>query len=184
MSELYVEVSQCRVPTPRWLWSWLNVTKFMDAMLICCSGLFTQGSLSRYRRSVRSLDPGQSRDRTLWAATGMSDGGVKEEKSRRRHVYVPQSPAALKAVVRRVVHDQRARVQTGIRPKPKPHHLLATVAEWLAAKNCGGSQHPYSSNNDHKTNREVCEDRKRSWRSSAVEGREARRRHHSCEIPY
>lgn len=59
----------------------------------------------------------------------MSDSRVERVKNRGRHVYVPQSPGALKAVVRRVMHDQRRSRAAGIRPKPR--HSLATVAEWL-----------------------------------------------------
>lgn len=32
-SELPVDSRYCRIPTPRWLWSWLNVTKFIDPIV-------------------------------------------------------------------------------------------------------------------------------------------------------
>lgn len=74
----------CRIPTPRWLWSWLNVTKFIDPMLVVvlCVSKVVGGIVDR----CRAWTGKDGRFLALWAAVGRSDGGLEEVRQREQHV--------------------------------------------------------------------------------------------------
>lgn len=92
-----------------------------------------------------------------------------------------QSLAALKAIVRRVMHDQR-RIACTARMNPAIA-LWASVAEAASTnQKFDGSELHIHSNDGRKIKGEACRRRRKTWRSFEVEGGETRRRYHPCEI--
>jgi|SRR5690242_4170305 len=89
-----------------------------------------------------------------------------------------RSLAALKAIVRRVMHDLRRTACTaGMSP------AMESVAEAASAnQKFGGSELHIHNNNGRKTKEEARRWHREAWRSFAVESRETRRRYHPCEI--